>query len=322
MRISDTISPVASPTQTSETHLFSPLRIRDIQFRNRIGVSPMCQYSSEDGFANDWHTVHLVSRAIGGASLVCTEATAVEPRGRISPSDLGLWKDEHIENPAKIVRLLNAHEATAGVQLAHAGRKGSTRAPWEGGTSIAVSDGGWQTIAPSAIPFHAGDTAPAEMSKTEIRDVIQDFRAAAKRALAAGFQVIEIHGAHGYLIHQFLSPLSNARTAITEAPSGIEFDSVSKSLKPRSVWPETFPLFLRISAQDWADGGWQLEDSVELSRQAGAFGVDLIDCSSGGLVPHAKIQIGPGYQTPFSEPAASVITTASMFLCTSIPAIL
>lgn len=292
----------AGSLKHSESNLFSTINIRNLTFRNRIVVSPMCQYSSQDGFANEWHTVHLASRAVGGAALVFTEAAAVEQRGRISPADLGIWKDEQISNLAGITRLLRGQSAIAGIQLAHAGRKGSTRVPWQGGESIPASHGGWQTVGPSPNPFRPDDPAPAEMNVVEIRGTIDAFAAAAKRALAAGFQVIEIHGAHGYLIHQFLSPLSNSRT---DEYGGSFENRIRFCLQTieavRSVWPEDLPLFLRISAQDWVEGGWQLEDSIELSRRAGALGVDLIDCSSGGAVPYAKIQAGPAYQTPFAE---------------------
>jgi 2,4-dienoyl-CoA reductase-like NADH-dependent reductase (Old Yellow Enzyme family) len=281
--------------------LFSPLTIRGVTFRNRIAVSPMCEYSSGDGFANDWHLVHLGSRAVGGAGLVLTEAAAVEPRGRISPADLGIYSDAHIEMLTRITRFLREHGAVPGIQIAHAGRKGSTRVPWEGGAVIPESEGGWQTVAPSAIPFRPGEPAPAELSKEEIGAMVEAFAAATRRAAAAGFQVVEIHGAHGYLINEFLSPLSNHRTD----EYGGTFDgrirfALEVAAAVRSAWPDSLPLFMRISAIDWMEGGWQIEDSVELARRLGPLGIDLIDCSSGGIVPQARIQVGPSYQTPFA----------------------
>ena len=282
--------------------LFSPLTIRGVTFRNRIAVSPMCEYSSDDGFANDWHLVHLGSRAVGGAGLVMTEATAVEPRGRISPADLGIWKDPHIEMLARIARFIREHGAVPGIQLAHAGRKASTRVPWEGGAVIAESEGGWQTVAPSPIPFRPGDPAPAEPSRSGISAIIEAFVAAARRALAAGFQVVEIHGAHGYLINEFLSPLSNRRTdEYGGSLDGRMRFALDVAAAVRGAWPDALPLFLRISAIDWMEDGWQLADSVELARRLRPLGVDLIDCSSGGVVPHARIQVGPAYQAPFAE---------------------
>jgi 2,4-dienoyl-CoA reductase-like NADH-dependent reductase (Old Yellow Enzyme family) len=283
-------------------HLLAPLTLREITLRNRIAVSPMCQYSSEDGFANDWHLVHLGSRAAGGAGLVCMEAAAVEPRGRISPSDLGIWKPEHIEFLARITRFLHSQGAAAGIQLAHAGRKGSTRRPWEGGGVQPESDGGWQCVAPSAVPFGAGDPVPDELSKAGIHSLIDAFRDAAGRALRAGFDVVEIHGAHGYLIHQFLSPLSNRRT---DEYGGTLDNRLRLALEVteavRGVWPARLPLFFRISATDWVPGGWTADDSVALARRLQALGVDLVDCSSGGNAADARIPLGPGYQVPFAE---------------------
>jgi 2,4-dienoyl-CoA reductase-like NADH-dependent reductase (Old Yellow Enzyme family) len=283
-------------------NLFSPLTIRGVTFRNRIAVSPMCEYSSDDGFANDWHLVHLGSRAVGGAGLVLTEAAAVEPRGRISAADLGIWKDAHVEMLARITRFIREQGAAPGIQLAHAGRKGSTRVPWEGGAVVLESEGGWRTVAPSPIPFQPGDPAPAELSKSEIGAIVEAFAAAARRAVAAGFQVVEIHAAHGYLIDEFLSPLSNHRPD----EYGGAFDgrirfALEVATAVRGAWPDSLPLCMRISAIDWVEDGWQIEDSVELARRLRPLGVDLIDCSSGGVVPHAKIQIGPAFQTPFAE---------------------
>jgi len=283
--------------------LFSPLKIRDIQFANRIAVSPMCQYSSTDGFANDWHFVHLSTRAVGGAGLVLTEAAAVEADGRISPDDLGIWKDQHIEPLAKIVRFLDGHGAVAGVQLAHAGRKASTSAPWEGGGPVDESKGGWHPIyAPSPIAFDSGYQVPEQLDAAGLARVRQAFRDAARRALDAGFSVIEIHGAHGYLLNEFLSPLSNRRND----QYGGSFDNrirfaceLTESI--RQEWPERLPLFMRLSVTDWVDDGWTLEDSIALARRLKHLGVDLVDCSSGGVVPHAKIPVGPGYQVSFAE---------------------
>jgi 2,4-dienoyl-CoA reductase-like NADH-dependent reductase (Old Yellow Enzyme family) len=282
--------------------LFQPLTLRGLTLRNRIAVSPMCQYSSNDGFANDWHLVHLGSRAVGGAGLVIMEATAVESRGRISPQDQGIWKDEHVDFLTRIASFLKAQGAAPGIQLAHAGRKASTRAPWEGGGYIPESDGGWLPVAPSPIPFHPADPCPHELSKEEIRSLVDDFAAAAGRARRAGFQVVEIHAAHGYLAHEFLSPLSNQRAD----EYGGSFDHrVRFTLElvdaVRGVWPRELPVFLRISATDWAAGGWTVDDSVELSRRAKERGVDLIDCSSGGLTLDQKIELGPGYQVRFAE---------------------
>jgi 2,4-dienoyl-CoA reductase-like NADH-dependent reductase (Old Yellow Enzyme family) len=282
--------------------LFAPLKIRDITLRNRIGVSPMCQYSAEEGFANDWHLVHLGSRAVGGAGLVLMEATAVERRGRISPGDTGIWRNEHIEPLSRITRFLSAHGAAAGVQLAHAGRKGSTAPPWQGGGVIAQEAGGWQPVAPSAVPFHPGDPAPRELSVAEIGSIVDAFRSAAVRAAEAGFQIAEIHGAHGYLIHEFLSPLSNRRN---DDYGGAFEHRIRFALEVihavRTVWPENLPLFLRISSTDWVEGGWDLDQSVELARRVRDSGVDLIDCSSGGASPAQQIALGPGYQVPFAE---------------------
>ena len=285
------------------THLFDPLSIRDITFANRVFVSPMCEYSSTDGFANDWHFVHLGSRAVGGAGLVLTEATAVLPEGRISPQDLGIWKDDHIEPLARVVRFIHEQGSVAGMQLAHAGRKGSTYAPGAGHGKVPESKGGWNNVvAPSALPFSADYPMPRALSIDGIQDVVSAFVAAARRACEAGFRVIEVHAAHGYLIHEFLSPLSNQRT---DAYGG-SFENRTRILREvvaavRDSWPEGAPLFVRISATDWIDGGWDIEQSVELARQLKELGADLIDCSSGGNVAHAEIPVGPGYQTRFAE---------------------
>jgi 2,4-dienoyl-CoA reductase-like NADH-dependent reductase (Old Yellow Enzyme family) len=283
--------------------LFEPLTIRGIELKNRIAVSPMCQYSSIDGFANEWHLVHLGSRAVGGAALVFTEAAAVEAAGRISPDDLGIWKDEHVEPLARITKFLGQQGAVAGIQLAHAGRKASTSAPWLGGKALDTANKGWRPIyAPSAIPFSDGDPIPEALDENGIARVTHAFAAAAKRALAAGFRVIEIHGAHGYLLNEFLSPLSNQRTD----KYGGSFDNRIRlacevCAAVRDVWPEDLPLFMRLSVTDWVEGGWTIEDSIALAQKLKPLGVDLIDCSSGGTAPHARIPVGPGYQVGFSE---------------------
>jgi len=301
--------------------LFTPLTIRGLTLRNRIGVSPMCQYSCEDGFATDWHLVHLGSRAIGGAALVFTEATAVAARARISPADLGIWKDEHIAPLARIAAFLKEHGSAPGIQLAHAGRKASTRRPWEGGGQIPVSEGGWQPDAPSPVPFRMEDPPPRELSREEICAVADAFRAAAQRALEAGFQVVEIHGAHGYLLHEFLSPLSNFR----KDDYGGSFENQIRIVREvaaavRTVWPENLPLFLRISCSDWVEGGWTIEESVELARCVKLLGVDLIDCSSGGSLPTLSIPLAPGYQAPFAERIrreAGILTAAVGLITTA-----
>ena len=286
----------------NQSALFAPLTIRGVTLRNRIAVSPMCQYSSDDGFANDWHLVHLGSRSVGGAALVMAEATAVEAHGRISPRDLGIWKDEHIESLSRIAAFLKHQGAVAGIQIAHAGRKGSTRVPWEGGAPIPQEQGGWQTVAPSAIPFRPGEPAPSELSAAGIRNIAEAFAAGAGRARQAGFEVVEIHGAHGYLINEFLSPLSNHRN---DGYGGSFENRIRFALEVvdavRRNWPESQPLFMRISATDWAEGGWTPDDSVALAKRVRARGVDLVDCSSGGNAHDAKIQLVPGYQVPFAE---------------------
>jgi 2,4-dienoyl-CoA reductase-like NADH-dependent reductase (Old Yellow Enzyme family) len=282
--------------------LFDELSIRELTLRNRIVVSPMCQYSSTDGFANDWHLVHLGSRAVGGASLIFTEAAAVSAEGRISPQDLGIYKDEHIEQLSRITSFLRDQGSIPGIQLAHAGRKGSTLRPWEGNAAVAESTGGWSPVAPSAIPFSSTYPQPMALDEKGIQGVVKSFAAAAGRALQAGFQVIEIHSAHGYLLHEFLSPISNKRT-----------DSYGGSLENRcrllgevvaavrKVWPAAYPLFVRISVTDWIEGAWDLDQSIELVEKIAPLGVDLIDCSSGGIAPGAKIPIRAGYQVPFAR---------------------
>lgn len=284
------------------SYLFSPLTIKNITLKNRIVVSPMCQYSSTDGFTNDWHLVHLGSRAVGGAGLVMAEASGVSPEGRITPFDAGIWKDGHISGFRRITDFIHQNDAHAGIQLAHAGRKASTDVPWRGGGVLDHDSGGWKPLAPSAIGFRGENEIPEALSVDGIRKVIDDFRSAASRAHQAGFRVLEIHAAHGYLIHEFLSPLSNIRTD----DYGGSFENRIRLLLQivkavQEVWPGDSPLFVRISATDWVDGGWDIGQSVSLSGILKEIGVDLIDCSSGGLVPHAKIPLGPGYQVPFAE---------------------
>ncbi|UFS72510.1 NADH:flavin oxidoreductase/NADH oxidase [Geomonas sp. RF6] len=284
-------------------HLFEPLPLRSVTLPNRITVSPMCEYSSIDGFANDWHFVHLGSRAVGGAGLVMTEAAAVTPEGRISPQDLGVWRDEHMEVLGRIAHFIARRGSVPGVQIAHAGRKASTPPPWEGrNDTLGEDEGGWEIVAPSALAFDEESAVPRALTQEEISQAVAAFADAARRALHAGFRVVEIHAAHGYLIHQFLSPISNERTD----SYGGSFENRTRLAREivsavRKVWPDELPLLMRVSCTDWFDGGWDLEQTVELVRQLGPLGVDLVDCSSGGTVPHAKIPIGPGYQTPFAE---------------------
>jgi 2,4-dienoyl-CoA reductase-like NADH-dependent reductase (Old Yellow Enzyme family) len=283
--------------------LFSPLRLRDVTLRNRIVVSPMCEYSSPNGFATDWHVVHLGSRAVGGAGAVLTEAAAVTPDGRISPVDLGIYSEDHVEPLARIFQFIDEQGAVPGLQLAHAGRKASTAEPWKGGGPVPPEEGGWEPIwAPSAIPFREGWQVPRAMPVAEIKKVVHAFAAGARRVLEAGGKIAEIHAAHGYLLHEFLSPLSNHRAD----EYGGSFDNRTRIVREvvdaiRAVWPERLPLWMRISATDWTEGGWTIEDSVALAAQVKDRGVDLIDCSSGGNVPVAKIAVGPGYQVPFAE---------------------
>ena len=283
-------------------HLFEPLTIRGVTLRNRIGVSPMCQYSAEDGKPTEWHFVHLGSRAVGGAGLVVAEATAVEARGRISPSDTGLWKDEQIEPFQRIAGFLKQHGAVAGIQLAHAGRKASTVPPWQGNQQVSLDAGGWTGVAPSAIPFRPEERVPTELSLEEIATIQRAFVAAARRALAAGFEWLELHSAHGYLCHEFHSPLSNRRT---DQYGGSLENRMRFTLQTaeclRRVWPERQPMSVRLSCTDWYPGGWTLEDAIELAGRLKALGVDLIDCSSGGSTPLAKIPAGASFQVPFAD---------------------
>jgi 2,4-dienoyl-CoA reductase-like NADH-dependent reductase (Old Yellow Enzyme family) len=282
--------------------LFSPFAIRGITLRNRVMVSPMCQYSCEDGFAADWHLVHLGSRAVGGAGLVMAEATAVQASGRISPHDLGIWKDEHIEALARIARFVSLQGAVPGIQIAHAGRKASVAVPWEGGRAVGETEGGWKVFGPSPIAFADGSPAPEALTEAGIAEVVAFFAAAARRALSACFEVLELHFAHGYLVHQFLSPLSNQR----RDGYGGSFKNRTRIAREiaqavRAVWPEHLPLFARLSSTDWTPGGWDIEQSVELARGLKSDGVDLIDCSSGGNVHGATFSTGPGYLTPYAE---------------------
>ena len=282
--------------------LFSPLNIKDIVFRNRIGISPMCQYSAVDGFANDWHLVHYGSRAVGGAGLIIQEATAVSPEGRITPADLGLYYDEHIEKLRGIVSFIQHQGSVPGIQLAHAGRKASCSVPWEGGRQITDQEWGWKTIAPSALPFEPEDETPQSLDIAGIQKIVANYKSAALRAFQAGYKVIDIHAAHGYLIHQFLSPLSNNRTD----DYGGRFENRIRLLLEivkavHSVWPGHLPLFVRISATDWVEGGWNPEEAVQLSSILKTNGVDLVDCSSGGMVPYAKVPVAPGFQVAFAE---------------------
>ncbi|WEN14384.1 NADH:flavin oxidoreductase/NADH oxidase [Rhodanobacter sp. AS-Z3] len=283
-------------------NLFDPFQQRSLTLRNRLVVSPMCEYSATDGVPNDWHLVHLGSRAVGGAAVVISEATAVSAQGRISPQDTGLWNQAQLQAWQPITRFIREHGAIAGIQLAHAGRKASTLRPWDGHGPVPPGQGDWLTVAPSALPFDTGWNVPLALDDAAIQTVVADFRAAAQRSLEAGFQLIEIHAAHGYLLHQFLSPLSNQR----DDRYGGSFENRTHLTREviaavREVWPAELPLWLRISATDWADdGGWDLPQSIELARMVKPLGVDLIDVSSGGLLPHVKIPLSPGYQVPFA----------------------
>ncbi|CAN5401523.1 NADH:flavin oxidoreductase/NADH oxidase [soil metagenome] len=283
--------------------LFTPLALRSVTLRNRILVSPMCQYSSVDGFATNWHLVHLGSRAVGGAAAVIAEATAVSPEGRISPHDLGIWKDAHVEQLSGIARFIAEQGSVPGIQLAHAGRKASVDAPWRGGRVLDESEGGWRPLhAPSAEAFSSRTPVPAEMTRGDIERIVGDFSRAATRALAAGFQLIELHGAHGYLLHEFLSPLSNKRT---DEYGGSFENRIRFTLETvdavRRVWVDELPLFVRLSSTDWTEGGWDIQQSTDLARVLRGRGVDLVDASSGGNVAGAKIPVGPGYQVSFAE---------------------
>lgn len=301
-------------------HLFEPFSLKSVTLHNRIGISPMCMYSAADGMMNDWHLVHLGARAAGGAGLLICEATAVSPEGRITPGDAGLWSDQHVEPLVRINRCVKKHGAVSGIQLAHAGRKASAARPWEGGTHLPDTAGGWPTVAPSALAF--GDSlgkVPQALTEEEIARIQGDFVAAAKRAFAAGFEWVEVHAAHGYLAHQFLSPLSNHRTD----RYGGGFENRIRFLLEttrgmRSAWPERLPLTVRLSCTDWVEGGWTIDESVELARRLKSEGVDLIDCSSGGSASSARIPTGPGYQVGFADRVRreAKIATAAVGLIT------
>lgn len=313
--------------KNDRVHLFSPLSVKSVTLRNRIGVSPMCQYSSEDGLLNDWHLVHLGSRAVGGAGLIIIEATGVEPRGRITPGDAGLWAEKHIQPIARINRFLKQHGAVPGIQLAHAGRKASCARPWdENGRSLSDAEGGWETIAPSALAFGAEiSRVPREMTAEDIRAVQEAFRSATERAGQAGCEWLELHAAHGYLLHEFLSPLSNQRTD----QYGGSFDNrirmvIETARAMRSVWPEHLPFAARLSCTDWVEGGWTIDESVELSKRLKTEGVDLIDCSSGFNTPdYEAIPFGSGFQVPFAErirKEANILTAAVGYITNAMQA--
>ncbi len=280
--------------------LFSPLQLRSLTLPNRILVSPMCQYSAEDGFPNDWHLVHLGSRAVGGAGCVSVEAAAVTPVGRITPWDAGIWSSELAHAWRRITAFIRAQGAVPAIQLAHAGRKGSCNKPWNGGKPLAPAAGGWQTIGPSESAF-GGYPPPRAMSVADIERTVEDFRKAAGHALEAGFDVVEVHGAHGYLLHEFLSPISNRRTDDFggDLECRMRFP-LAAAEAVRKAWPDDKPVFFRLSATDWTEGGWDLAQSIKLAKRLKAVGIDLVDCSSGGNVAQAKMAIGPGYQVPFS----------------------
>jgi 2,4-dienoyl-CoA reductase-like NADH-dependent reductase (Old Yellow Enzyme family) len=307
--------------EIAEIDLLSPLSLREITFRNRVAMSPMCQYSARDGFANDWHLVHLGSRAVGGVGLVMVEATSVTPEGRISPGDTGIWSDEHAKSFARIAHFIESQGAVPGIQIAHAGRKGSCEAPWRGGRRLRPEEGGWQVVAPSPIPFNSGDPAPIQLDEAGIDKVIAAFEAAAGHALAAGFKVIEIHSAHGYLLHEFLSPLANHRTDLY----GGSLDNrlrlllrVAEVVRVRV--PSRFPVFVRISATDWVDGGWDLQQSIDLCKRVNEVGVDLVDVSSGGMLPTVHIPMAKGFQVHFARTIRkeAKIRTAAVGLITEV----
>ncbi len=295
------------------SELFSPFKLRDLTFKNRVVVSPMCMYSSENGFANEFHLAHLGGLAMGGAGLILTEATAVSPEARISPEDLGLWRDEHITALAEITDFIHGHGALIGAQLAHAGRKASTYAPWRGHGAVPLEAGGWEVVGPSDAPYNEQYPQPRAMTAEDMAKVVQDFRAATARAVMAGMDTVEIHAAHGYLLHQFLSPLSNLR----EDEYGGSFENRARFplevvRAVREAWPGHRPLLVRLSATDWVSGGWDVAQTVEFSRLLRAEGVDLIDVSSGGLSPEQQIQVTPGYQVAFAACVRSEASIASM----------
>jgi 2,4-dienoyl-CoA reductase-like NADH-dependent reductase (Old Yellow Enzyme family) len=300
-------------------HLFDRYTIRDVTFRNRVFVSPMCQYSSDDGLPNDWHLVHLGSHAVGGAGLVMVEASGVSPIGRITAWDSGFWSNEHAEAFRRIATFIHSRGAVSGIQLAHAGRKASTEVPWRGGGVIREGPDSWQPVAPSPIPFRESDPVPHELTPAEIDEIVEQFVRSTQLARSAGFRVVELHMAHGYLLHEFLSPLCNART--DEYGGSLENRMrfpLRVAERVRQTWPDEFPLFVRISASDWASGGWDLTQSIELAKGLRDLGVDLIDCSSGGAVLGAKVEIGPGYQVPFARAirAEAGIATGAVGLIT------
>jgi len=293
--------PTGGGSPMNGAHLFSPLRLRERVFRNRVFVSPMCQYSAVDGMPTDWHLVHLGSRAVGGAALVMTEATAVSPEGRITPHDTGIWSREQAAAFGKIAEFIRQHGAVAGIQVAHAGRKASTDVPWRGGKPLAPGNGGWQPIAPSPVPFAEGHAVPREMTEADMERVREAFAAAARRGQEAGFEVIEVHMAHGYLLHEFLSPLTNRRTDAWggSLENRIRFP-VSVARAVREEWPGRLPVLVRVSATDWVEGGWDLQQTIALARELKTVGIDMVDCSSGGTVSDAKVPSGPGFQAPFA----------------------
>jgi 2,4-dienoyl-CoA reductase-like NADH-dependent reductase (Old Yellow Enzyme family) len=309
-----TFSTSTTRAESATSLLHTPISFRDVEFRNRVWVSPMCQYSSRDGVPGDWHLVHLGARATGGAGAVIVEASAVAPEGRISPDDSGIWSEEQVAALQPITAFLAEHGAVPGIQIAHAGRKASTDAPWRGGRALGPAERGWTAVAPSALAYDDGWQVPHELNASEIEDVIEAFAASAQRSHAAGFRLLEVHAAHGYLLHEFLSPLSNHRGD----RYGGDFAGRARLLLEvvaavRAVWPAELPLSVRISASDWVDGGWSLQDSVALAALLAPLGVDIVDCSSGGLSPLQQIALGPGYQVPFSaaiRQAAEVATAA------------
>ena len=311
------------PRPAPASGLFDELKIRDVRLVNRIVVSPMCQYSCEGGLANDWHLVHLGSRAVGGAALVIAEATAVLPEARISPQDLGIWSEAHIEPLSRITKFIHDQGSVAGIQIAHAGRKASTARPWDGTGKLAERQGGWTDIvAPSAIPFASNYPMPSAVTTERISAIVDAFGKAAQRALDAGFRLLEIHSAHGYFLHEFLSPLSNHRSDLY----GGSFENRTRIVrevvaKVRRYWPERLPLFIRISSTDWVEGGWDIEQAVELARSLSTLGVDLVDCSSGGNVADARIPMGPGYQVGFAERIRrdAGILTGAVGMITEVP---
>lgn len=301
-------------------HLFEQLQLRDVVLANRVGIPPMCQYSAKDGIAGEWHSVHYGSRAVGGAALLIVEATAVAPEGRITPGDLGIWKDEQAQPLGDIARFARAQGCVAAIQLAHAGRKASAALGWQAQRTLSETEGGWTPLAPSALPFGEAYAVPRELDAAGIRQVVEQFAAGAGRARDAGYRVIEIHGAHGYLLHQFLSPISNRR----KDGYGGSFENRTRLTREvvsavRAVWPEQLPLLIRLSATDWVEGGWNLEETIELCRILKGLGVDLVDVSSGGMVPTARIPVGPGFQTEFAARIRSEvgIATAAVGLITS-----